>query len=199
MEEIAPGVSTWRQYAERLGYDLNGFAWAVEGDVVAVDPPEPTADAAAWFERNPPTLIVVTNHTHWRSTAAVRALSGARVALSAIDAAAVPGLVDRVLRPGEILPGGWRVLDMAGKTAGELGLYRAGAPGTLLLGDSLIGDPPGALRLLPSAKLDDRDRLLVSLQQLRDLSYEVLLLGDGAPLLAGADGLVRTFLDLLAD
>lgn len=199
MEEIVPGVFTWRQHAERLGYDLNGFAWAAGKDVIVVDPPALTAEASAWFEREPPTLIIVTNHTHWRATADVRALSGAPVAMSATDAAAAPGPVDRVLRPGETLPGGWRVLDMAGKTAGELGLYRAAAPGTLLLGDSLIGDPPGALRLLPDAKLADRGRLLVSLQQLRDLSYEVLLLGDGAPLLADADAQVRAFVDLLAD
>ncbi|CAN5335704.1 hypothetical protein BH18GEM1_BH18GEM1_19800 [soil metagenome] len=199
MDLVAPDIHSWNQYSERLKYDLNGFYWRAPDGVVAVDPPDLTEAARERMRQDgQPTLIVVTNHTHWRATAALRETSGAEVAMSAIDAGAVPGDVDRVLTPGEDLAGGWQVHDMAGKTAGEIGLYREEGSGVLLLGDSLIGDPPGELRLLPAEKIHDRDRLLVSLSRIAELRYEVLLVGDGEPIRRGADGRVREFLREIA-
>lgn len=198
MKELASGVQGWSVHSERLGYDLNGFAWRAGGVTIAVDPPELTAAAEAFFEGGGwPRLIVVTNRTHWRATDRLRERSGADVALSAVDAGAVEGKVDRILVPGEELPGGWRVLDMAGKTLGEVGLFREAAGGVLLLGDSLIGDPPGRLRLLPDEKIDDRGLLLASLARIAALDYDILLLGDGTPVLEDAAGRVRTFLQSL--
>ncbi len=195
MREVASGVHGWSVHSERLGYDLNGFTWRADGETIAVDPPELTPAVEAFFEAGGwPELIVVTNRTHWRATDPLRERSGARVALSAVDADAVEGKVDRILTPGEELPGGWRVLDMAGKTRGEIGLFRETEKGVLLLGDSLIGDPPGHLRLLPDEKIDDRDLLLASLARVATLEFDVLLLGDGKPVLGGAAERVRTFL-----
>lgn len=194
MREFAPGVRSWSQYSERLRYDLNGFTWRAGAETIVVDPPELTEAASVWMEENPPTLIVVTNRTHWRSSGTLREWRGAPVAMSAVDGAAAPEDVDRVLIPDEELPGGWRVLDMAGKTAGEIGLYREEGGGVLLLGDSLIGDPPGSLRLLPSEKIDDRGQLVVSLTRLAPLRFETLLVGDGAPILENAGDRVREFL-----
>ncbi|MGH7551049.1 MAG: hypothetical protein ACREK3_09915 [Gemmatimonadota bacterium] len=195
MRELATGVHGWSVHSERLGYDLNGFAWRANGETVVVDPPELTPAAERFFDSGGwPDLIVVTNRTHWRATDALRERSGAAVALSAVDADAVEGAVDRALAPGEELPGGWRVLDMAGKSLGEIGLFREAERGVLLLGDSLIGDPPGRLRLLPDSKIDDRDLLLVSLARIATLEFEVLLLGDGTPVLEVAAERVRAFL-----
>ncbi|MGH7564300.1 MAG: hypothetical protein ACREK5_07740 [Gemmatimonadota bacterium] len=195
MRELATGVHGWSVHSERLGYDLNGFAWRADGETVVVDPPELTPPAERFFEDGGwPTLIVVTNRTHWRATDQLRERSGAAVALSAVDADSVEGTVDRILAPGEELPGGWRVLDMAGKTRGEIGLFREAGGGVLLLGDSLIGDPPGRLRLLPEPKIDDRDLLDAALARIAALEFEVLLLGDGEPVLEGAADRVRAFL-----
>lgn len=195
MREIVPGVYGWSVRSERLGYDLNGFTWRAGGETIAVDPPELTPAAERHFaEAGWPGLIVVTNRTHWRATDALRERSGARVAMSAVDAAAVDGSVDRVLTPGDELPGGWRVLDMAGKTHGEIGIFREAEGGVLLVGDSLIGDPPGELRLLPEEKIDDRERLLASLIRAAALEFDVLLVGDGEPVRDGAADRVRDFL-----
>ncbi|MGH7570600.1 MAG: hypothetical protein ACREMK_02005 [Gemmatimonadota bacterium] len=195
MRELATGVHGWSVYSERLGYDLNGFAWRAVRQTVVVDPPDLTPPAERFFDEGGwPALIVVTNRTHWRATDALRTRSGAAVALSAVDADSVEGTVDRILTPGEELPGGWRVLDMAGKTLGEIGLFRKVEGGVLLLGDSLIGDPPGRLRLLPDEKIEDRELLVAALERIADLDFEVLLLGDGQPVLEGAAGRVRAFL-----
>jgi hypothetical protein len=56
---------------------------------------------------------------------------------------------------------------LPGKSAGEVGLYFDPARhavsrqmgGILLLGDAIIGNPPGALSLIPEPKLDDPPRL----------------------------------------
>lgn len=194
MNEVAPGVRSWSQHSERLGYDLNGFCWRAADGVVAVDPPELTEAAQEFMTENVPTLIVVTNWTHWRGTDALQEMSGAEIAMSAADAGSAPGEVARILAPDETLPGGWQILDMAGKTAGEIGLYRPLDDGVVLVGDSLIGDPPGELRLLPTEKIHDRDRLLISLSRLEKLVYEILLVGDGEPIRRNAGSRVHQFL-----
>lgn len=199
MNEVAPGVLMWSEPSERLGYDLNGFLWTAGRETVVVDPPPPSAEARRHMEeRARPTLIVVTNRTHWRATDEVRDASGARVAMSAIDSAAVDGTVDAILAPGDEVPGGWRVIDMAGKTKGEIGLYRAEGGGTLLVGDALIGDPPGELRLLPNRKIDDRAALGAALARLPALEFQRLLVGDGRPILEQADRRVRELVRELA-
>ena len=193
MIEAARGVWRWHEHSERLGYDLNGWYWPAKDGAVAVDPPALTDAARERMESDgKPDLIVVTNRTHWRQTAALREWSGAEVAMSAVDAEAVEGPVERVLGAGDQLPGGWRVLEMPGKTLGEIALYRE--DGVLIVGDSLIGDPPGRLRLLPSEKIEDRGQLIASLSQLGAFRFHALLVGDGEPILEGADARVRDFL-----
>ncbi|MDX1624347.1 MAG: hypothetical protein R3199_10265 [Gemmatimonadota bacterium] len=194
MHEVAHGVFSWSRHSERLGYELNGFWWGEDGAVVVVDPPELTGAARAHMEEHgTPTLIVVTNHSHWRATDEVREWSDATVAMSAVDAEAVDGEVGSILADGDEVPGGWRVIGMPGKTPGEIGLHREEEEGIALVGDSLIGDPPGELRLLPVEKIADRAQLITSLSRLASLDFERLLVGDGEPLLHDADRRVRRF------
>ena len=64
----------------------------------------------------------------------------------------------------------------------------------VIVGDSLIGDPPGRLRLLPSDRIQDRGLLLASLTVLGALRFHTLLVGDGEPIIGGADDRVRDLL-----
>jgi len=57
--------------------------------------------------------------------------------------------------------------------------------------DAIIGNPPGALGLIPEQKIDD------SLHKLLDYEFEVLLLCDGPPVLSDAKQKVRAFLSKL--
>jgi glyoxylase-like metal-dependent hydrolase (beta-lactamase superfamily II) len=85
------------------------------------------------------------------------------------------------------------VIHLPGKSAGEIGLYFDPAHhavsremgGILLLGDAIIGNPPGALSLIPEPKLDDPSKLKRSLRKLLDYDFEVLLLCDDQPVLRG--------------
>jgi hypothetical protein len=70
--------------------------------------------------------------------------------------------------------------------------------GILLLGDAIIGNPPGALSLIPEPKLDDPAKLKRSLRKLLDYDFEVLLLCDGQSVLSGGKPKVAEFLSGLA-
>ena len=83
------------------------------------------------------------------------------------------------------------MIHLPGKSAGEIGLYFDPAHhaisremgGILLLGDAIVGNPPGALSLIPELKLDDPSKLKRSLRKLLDYDFDVLLLCDGQPVL----------------
>ncbi len=94
---------------------------------------------------------------------------------------------------------------LPGKSAGEIGLYFDPAQhaisrkmnGILLLGDAIIGNPPGALSLIPEPKLDDSSKLKRSLRKLLDYDFNVLLLCNGQLVLSGGKLKVAEFLNAL--
>ena len=56
----------------------------------------------------------------------------------------------------------------------------------LLVGDAVIGNPPGELSLLRERVMDDPPLLRRSVRQLLELDFDTLLVGDGVPILEGA-------------
>ena len=117
-----------------------------------------------------------------------------------------PIAIDEAVREGDLIAGALRVIHLPGKSAGEIGLYFDPAHhavsremgGILLLGDAIIGNPPGALSLIPEPKLDDPSKLKRSLLKLLDCDFDVLLLCDGQPVLRGGKLKVAEFLNTLA-
>jgi hypothetical protein len=67
----------------------------------------------------------------------------------------------------------------------------------LLLGDAIIGNPPGAFGLIPEQKIDDLETLKRSLPKLLEYDFQVLLLCDGQPVLSDAKRKVSDFLRTL--
>jgi glyoxylase-like metal-dependent hydrolase (beta-lactamase superfamily II) len=193
LEKLSEKVYTWCRYSEGLGYDLNGYYLSSEEGNLLVDPPGLTDDEADEIESlGEPQLLVITNHTHWRQAPVLLERWDVPVAAHEVEAPRLPR-VDRTLTDGERLPGGWRVLFVPGKTRGEIALHTEEQGGILLLGDTLIGEPPGRVRLLPDEKLEDRAALLASLSRISGLEFETLLVGDGQSVLSGADAVVREF------
>jgi glyoxylase-like metal-dependent hydrolase (beta-lactamase superfamily II) len=111
-------------------------------------------------------------------------------------------IVNATVKEGDVLPGGLRVIDLPGKSPGEIGPYFDPAHnelskklgGIVLLGDALIGHPSGHLRFVPEHKLDNSAQLKESLQKLLALKFEVLLLCDGHSILKDARKAVERFL-----
>src|SRR2546421_11218337 len=187
LREILPGIFTWPWFSERHGYDFNGYLLRHPGGNVAIDPvemPDAVLDeiAAAGVAR-----IVLTNRNHFRAAAKLKARTGARIAVHASDAEFVrkQGIeADDALAPGERIAG-LEVVDAHGKSPGEVALWDAQRR-LLIVGDACVGKPPGALALLPAKVIDDLPGLQETLRRLARLEPEILLVGDGAPILAGA-------------
>jgi hypothetical protein len=55
----------------------------------------------------------------------------------------------------------------------------------------VVGDPPGRCKLLPEKVVDDPARLRESVRKLLTLDFDILLVGDGAPILQAAKARLR--------
>lgn len=179
-----------------MPWDLNGYAIKLDDGAILVDPPSPAA--ADWPQLDalkPIQKIVVTNRDHDREAEQFHERYRSPVVAGANEMGGFASLkVDETVKEGDVLPGGLRVIHLPGKSPGEIGLYFEPARnkiskevgGIVLLGDALIGHPPGQLRFVPERKLDNPAQLKESLQKLLALKFEVLLLCDGHSLLKGA-------------
>ena len=207
MQEILLGIFTWGStYADRP-WDLNGYAIRLDGCTVLVDPPAPGEDEWPTFDlMRPIAKIVLTNRDHVRDVELFRTRCGARLVVGAEEVTQLaPIAIDEAVREGDLIADALRVIYLPGKSSGEIGLYfepgrhavSREMGGILLLGDAIIGNPPGALSLIPEPKLDDPPKLKRSLRKLLDYDFEVLLLCDGQPVLSGGKKKVSEFLNTL--
>jgi glyoxylase-like metal-dependent hydrolase (beta-lactamase superfamily II) len=136
--------------------------------------------------------IIITNRNHSRAANLVRDRLGARTAIHPEDAAHACGQgthVDANLRIGERI-GPLEVIGVAGKSPGEVALLWRERR-ILIVGDAVIGNPPGECSLLPEKVMDDPVRLRSSVRALLDLDFEILLVGDGVSILSGAKDRLR--------
>jgi glyoxylase-like metal-dependent hydrolase (beta-lactamase superfamily II) len=207
MFEILPGIFTWGSTYPDRPWDLNGYAVALAGCTVLVDPPAPGAEGWADFDAMKPiTKIVLTNRDHVRDADLFRGRYGACFVAGADEVAQLaPFSIDEAVREGGLIAGALRVIHLPGKSAGEIGLYfdterhavSRETGGILLLGDAIIGNPPGALSLIPEPKLDNPSMLKRSLGKLLNYDFDVLLLCDGQPVLSGGKLKLTSFLNTL--
>jgi glyoxylase-like metal-dependent hydrolase (beta-lactamase superfamily II) len=192
MQELLDGILTWARRSEPHGYDFNG--WLVrwpEGNL-CIDPVEPSDDVLARLARERVGRILLTNRNHVRAAALLRERTGAPVAIHPADAAYARGqgaTIDAELRPGERV-GPFTVVAVPGKSPGEVA-FHCPTRRLLVVGDAVIGDPPGRLSLLRERVLDDPPRLRTNVRRLAELPVDVLLPGDGVPILRDAGARLR--------
>ena len=199
LRELLPDVFTWPWFSERHGYDFNGYLFRDPSGNVAVDPVEMTDDLLDEVARLGVARIAITNRNHMRASGRLRERCAARVAIHPADVAhaRVQGMtIDDELQVGERV-GPFVVLGAAGKSPGEVALHWPERR-LLVVGDACVGKPPGACALLPESVMDDPAALRKSLTRLaRTVDFDVLLVGDGAPILTGGraalEKLVATF------
>ncbi|MGH7802703.1 MAG: MBL fold metallo-hydrolase [Candidatus Binatia bacterium] len=187
MQPLVPNVLDWTRFSEPHGYDFHGTLLELEDGNVCIDPVEPSATDLEELAERGVARIVLTNRNHVRAANRIRAVTGARTVMHAADA-------EHARRQGAVLDGeiaqGARIgpltiVSVAGKSPGEVAIHWAERR-LLVVGDAVIGNPPGRLSLLPEAKLDDPRSLRASVRRLVDLDLDVLVVGDGVPILAGA-------------
>ena len=188
MKEVIPGIFSWSVFNEEKGLDFNGHLVAGSAGLVVIDPPAPAPpDLAALDAAGRPEAIVITNAHHTRDAVKLAARWQVPLMAPRADAPLLPqGMhLDALYDDGDRLPGGLRVITLSGqKTPGESALFveRSAA---VIVGDAVIGKPPGKLSLLPAAKYADPRAAMAGLRRLLTLSFDAVLVGDGASLPRG--------------
>jgi len=200
MREVVSGIYTWPWFSEPHGYNFNGYLIRHAGGNLCIDPVEPAEEDFEEIARHGVARIVLTNRNHSRAANKVRAHTGARTAIHPADAPharSQSAELDDELRIGEKI-GPLTVVGVPGKSPGEVALHWPERK-ILIVGDAVVGDPPGRCKLLPEKVIDDPARLRESVRSLLALDFDILLPGDGAPILQGAKErlreLVATFVE----
>ncbi|MGH7772766.1 MAG: MBL fold metallo-hydrolase, partial [Candidatus Binatia bacterium] len=150
MRELVNGIFTWPWFSEPHGYDFNGYLVRHGGENLCIDPVEPTEEDLEAIARYGVTRILLTNRNHSRAANKVRARTGARTAIHPADAAHAKSQgaeLDDELRVGEKI-GPLVVVGVPGKSPGEVALHWPERK-LLIVGDAVIGKPPGGCGLLP--------------------------------------------------
>ncbi len=200
MREIVSDILTWPWFSEPHGYNFNGHLVRDPGGNIRIDPVEPTEDDMDALVREGVAWITLTNRNHSRAANRVRASTGARTVIHADDAdhARSQGTeLDDGLEIGATV-GPLEVVDASGKSPGEVALLWR-ERGILIVGDAVIGNPPGQCGLLPERVMDDPARLRSNLRKLLDLDFDILLVGDGEAILQNAKARLKELVETFPD
>lgn len=192
METIAPDIRTWPWFSTPHGYNFNGLLIAHAQGNICIDPVEASAGDLEEIVRARPARVLLTNRNHVRAANLVRERTGARVAIHPADAAYARGqgaIIDDELRAGERV-GPLVVVATPGKSPGEVAFHWPERK-ILIVGDAVIGNPPGRCALLREQVMDDPARLRESVRDLLAIDFDTLLVGDGVSILRGARDRLR--------
>ncbi|HEU4342382.1 MAG TPA: MBL fold metallo-hydrolase [Candidatus Binatia bacterium] len=187
MREILTGVFTWQWFSEPHGYNFNGHLICHSTGNLCIDPVEPTDEDLEQLGKFGVTRVLLTNRNHSRAANKVRARTGARTAIHPADAPharSEGAALDDELHVGEKI-GPLVVVGVPGKSPGEIALHWPERK-ILIVGDAVVGDPPGRCKLLPEKVMDDPPKLRESVRGLLAVDFDTLLVGDGAPILQDA-------------
>ncbi len=199
MQEIVSGIFTWPWFSAPHGYNFNGYLVEDRRGNICIDPVEADPETLAELTRRGAARVVLTNRNHVRAANRVRAATGARTAIHPDDAAYARGQgaeLDDDLRAGEQI-GPLTVVAVRGKSPGEIALHWPERR-ILIVGDAVIGNPPGSCALLREQVLDDPARLRNSVRELLALDFDTILMGDGASILSGARERLRELVQSFA-
>ena len=196
METILGDVLTWSWFSEPHGYNFNSLLIPDPGGNICIDPVEPKDEVLSELVRRGVSRILLTNRNHVRAANQVRERTGARSYIHPEDAAYAKGqgaVFDGELHEGEKI-GPLEVIGVSGKSPGEVAFLWPERK-TLIVGDAVVGNPPGQLSLLRERVLDDPARLRGSVQQLLALDFDTILVGDGISVIGDAKQRLRELVD----
>lgn len=196
MKPIFPGIWQWSWFSEEKQLNFNGLFLTVGEHRILVDPPPLTAEATTVIRRQGQLdYIIVTNRDHAREAEACRRDFGCQLFLPEADAPQMDLKPIRTFKDGELLPGGiWVIHLLDQKSAGESALFIQQGKGVLIVGDALIGKPPGALTMLPEEKYHDVVKAKEGLRRLLKYNFDAMLVGDGTSIMTGAKAAVEKVL-----
>ena len=200
MREIVDGIFTWAWLSEPHGYNFNGHLVRHSSGNLCIDPVEPPAEVLAELARAGVARILLTNRNHARRADLIRERTGAPIAIHGDDAAHARtqgATVDGILVPGDRV-GPLVVVGVPGKSPGEVAFHWPERR-LLIVGDAVIGNPPGRCSLLRERVMDDPPRLRRSVRALLELDLDTLLVGDGESILHDAGARLRELVATFPD
>ncbi|HLK80697.1 MAG TPA: MBL fold metallo-hydrolase [Xanthobacteraceae bacterium] len=187
METIADGIRTWTWFSAPHGYNFNGLLIAHPEGNICIDPVEANGADLDEIVRARPARVLLTNRNHVRAANHVRELTGARVAIHPADATyarSQGATIDAELAAaGRVGP--LSVVAVPGKSPGEVAFHWPERR-MLIVGDAIVGNPPGRCSLLREQVMDDPALLRQSVRRLLELDFDTLLVGDGLSIMSGA-------------
>ena len=196
MDEIVTDVLTWTWFSEPHGYNFNGYLVRHGEGNLCIDPVPPSDERLADIARIGAAKILLTNRNHSRAANVVRARTGARTLIHPDDAAHARSQgaeIDGHLNVGQKI-GPLTIVAVPGKSPGEVALHWTERK-LLIVGDAVIGNPPGRCGLLREKVMDDPARLRQSVRNLLELDFDTLLFGDGASILHHAKMQLKELVD----
>jgi glyoxylase-like metal-dependent hydrolase (beta-lactamase superfamily II) len=196
MKQVLPDIWQWSWFSDEKKLDFNGLFLTVGEHRILVDPPPMTPEDLAQAKRGGPVdYILITNRDHERETAVLQKEFHCQVWVPEADAPQMAIKADKTYRDGELLAGGiWAVQLNNQKAPGESALFIQQGKGILIVGDALIGKPPGSVAMLPVEKYADAAMAREGLKRLLKYNFDALLVGDGASIMSGARSVVEQFL-----
>ncbi len=188
MKQLLPGIWQWSWFSDEKQLDFNGLFLAVGEHKIVIDPPPMTAEASTDIRRQGALdYIIVTNRDHLREAATYQAEFRCQLQVPEADASQMDVKPTKTYKDGELLPGGiWAIHLKDQKSPGESALYIQQGKGVLIVGDALIGKPPGAVSVLPSERYGDVTKAKEGLRRLLKYNFDSILVGDGASIIFGA-------------
>src|SRR5215831_1130632 len=196
MREIVSDIFTWAWFSEPHGYNFNGHLLRHSEGNLCIDPVPPDEGDVAEIVRIGVSKILLTNRNHSRAANLIRTRTEAKTLIHRDDAAHATSQgaeIDGELAVGQRI-GPLTIVAVPGKSPGEVALFWPERR-LLIVGDAVIGNPPGQCGLLRENVMDDPARLKASVRNLLNLEFDILLCGDGASILREADKRLKELVD----
>ena len=193
MKALLPGISEWSWFSEEKQLDFNGHFLHVGEHRILVDPPPMTSSEIAQVKHSGQVdYILLTNRDHEREAVTYQKEFHCRVYVPEDDASEMSVKPDEVYRDQDLLPGGiWSIQLAYQKSRGESALFIQQGKGILIVGDALLGKPPGSVCMLPANKYTNMEKAREGLRRLLKYNFDALLVGDGTSILTGAKSIVE--------
>ena len=199
MIKLLDDIYTWSVFSDEKQLNFNG--WFIQNQLssfgnIIIDPPEPSEkDLVQMQKLGGVQQIIITNQHHIRRASVIREKFNSKLQINSADAPNIELTIDTKFTNGSLIAGFLKAVVVPNnKTAGETALYWAERK-LLYVGDALIGDPPGKLRLLPEKMYADIQHAKNGIKTLMDLDFDTLLVGDGDSILSGAKTAVAEFIN----
>ncbi len=195
VQEIAPGLWHWTARHEHINADVSSYYLLAER--VLIDPMIP-AEGLAWFQRDAPEHVLLTNRHHDRHAWRLREAFGCTVhcVRNGVRELAGRGPVE-AFDFGDELPGGVTAFEVDAICPDETALHIP-AHRALACADGVVRWPGVAgLTFVPDGLMDEPEQTKAGLceayRRLLDLDFDLLLLAHGEPVVGGAHDALRLF------